>query len=206
MVNRPRNPRNIMENVAQFDLNTALRLWLERLGQSPQVKAENLKELESHVRDSVVQLQTKGLSSEESFLVATHRVGSADKLEPEFAKVNRNPLNVIIHGVILACFSVACWFLWGVMQVPRMLAGSSGQLERLIPAFTRLLMDYSPFLAVPPLLALVYCLYALSRKSNAKTSWMGFFAATFGSILLLALPIILAVLLPYVEWIHQQPR
>lgn len=92
------------------------------------------------------------------------------------------------------------------MQVPRMLAGSSGQLERLIPAFTRLLMDYSSFLAVPPLLALVYCLYVLGKKSNANSSWMGFFAATFGAILLLALPIILAVLLPYVEWIHQQPR
>ena len=206
MVNRPRNPRNFMENISRFDLNIALRQWLERLGQSPQVKAENLKELESHVRDSVVQLETKGLSSEESFLVATHRVGSADKLEPEFAKVNRNPLNVIIHGVILACFSVACWFLWGVMQVPRMLEGSSGQLARLIPAFTRLLMDYSSFLAVPPFLALAYCLVALSRKSIGKTSWMGFFAATVGALLLLAFPIILAVLLPFVEWIGQRPR
>lgn len=113
MVNRSPNPHNLMENVSQFDLNIALQRWLARLGQSPQVKAENLKELESHVRDSVVQLQTKGLSSEESFLVATHRVGNPEKLEPEFAKMNRNPLNMMIHGVILVCFSVACWFLWG---------------------------------------------------------------------------------------------
>ena len=98
-----------MENISQFDLNRALQLWLARLGQSPQVKAENLTELESHVRDSVLQLQTKGLSSEESFLVATHRVGSPEKLEPEFAKVNRSPWNMIIHGVILAFFSVGCW-------------------------------------------------------------------------------------------------
>jgi len=194
-----------MENISQFDLNTALRQWLERLGQSPQVKAENLKELESHVRDSVVQLQTKGSSSEESFLVATHRAGSPEKLEPEFAKVNRSPRSAIIHGVVLVFFSVACWFLWGVLQVPRMLEGSSSQLARLIPAFTRLLMDYSSFLAVPPLLALVYCLYALNKKSGAKASWMGFFAATFGATLLLAIPIIIAVLLPFVEWIAQQP-
>lgn len=194
-----------MENISEFDLNIALRRWLERLGQSPQVKAENLKELESHVRDSVVQLQTKGLSSEESFLVATHRVGSAEKLEPEFAKVNRSPRNLIIHGVILVFFSVGCWFLWGVMQVPRMFAGSSERLERLIPKFTQLLMDCSPFLAVPPLLALTYCLYGLSKKSNVKTSWMGFFAATFGAILLLAIPIILAVLLPLIGFIHSLP-
>ena len=206
MAGRSHNPRNLMENVSQFDLNIALRQWLERLGQSPQVKTENLKELESHVRDSVTQLQTKGLSPEESFLVATHRVGSPEKLEPEFAKVNRSPRNLIIHGVILIFFSVACWFLWGVLQIPRMLEGSSGQLARLIPAFTRLLMDYSSFLSAPPLLALAYCLIALSRKSNTKTSWMGFFAATVGALLLLAFPIILAVLLPFVEWIGQRPR
>jgi hypothetical protein len=193
-----------MENIAQFDLNLALRQWLARLGQSPQVKAENLKELESHVRDSVVQLQTKGLSSEESFLVATHRVGSPEKLEPEFAKVNRNPLNLIIHGVILVFFSVGCFFLWGVMMVPRMMVVVLRDPP--MPAFTRLLMDYSPFLAVPPLLALVYCLIALSKKTNVKTSWMGFFAATFGAILLLAFPIILAVLLPFVDWISRQAR
>src|SRR5256885_471845 len=85
------NPGKVMENISEFDLNIALRQWLDRFGQSPQVKAENLNELESHLRDSVVQLQCKGLSSEESFLVATHRVGSPEKLEPEFAKVNRNP-------------------------------------------------------------------------------------------------------------------
>jgi len=82
-------------------LNNALHLWLEQLGQSPQIKAENLKELESHIRDSVVQMQSKGLSPEESFLIATHRAGSPAKLEPEFAKINRSPLNMIIHGLIL---------------------------------------------------------------------------------------------------------
>ena len=195
-----------MENVSQFDLNASLDRWLERLAQSPHFRNENVTEMESHVRDSVTKLQSQGLTEEESFLIAIRRVGSVGTLEPEFAKLNRNWLNLIIHGLILAFFSVGCWFLWGVMQVPRMLAGSSGQLERVIPKFTQLLMDYSPFLAVPPLLALAYCLYLLSRKSSVKTSWMGFFAATFGAILLLALPIILAVLLPYVEWIHQQPR
>jgi uncharacterized membrane-anchored protein len=193
-----------MATASQFDLNRALQLWLAQLGQSPQVKAENLTELESHVRDSVIQLQSKGLSSEESFLVATHRVGSPEKLEPEFAKVNRNPWNMIIHGFVLVFFSIGCWLLWGVMQIPRMMANVlSG---RLIPAFTQLLMDCSPFLSVPPLLALIYCLYALSKKSSIKTSWMGFFATTAGAMLLLAFPIIVAVLLPFVQWINSQPR
>jgi hypothetical protein len=196
-----------MGTAIEFDLNNALQLWLEQLGHSPQVKAENLKELESHVRDSVVQLQTKGLSSEESFLIATHRGGSPAKLEPEFAKVNRSPRNAIIHGVILVFFSVGCFFLWTLIQVPRMLigAGTSERLTRL-PGFTQLLMDWSPYLAVPPSLALVYCLFALSNKFNVKTSWMGFFAATAGVILLLTLPIIMALLLPFISWMDHQPR
>src|SRR4051812_14956366 len=70
---RSHHPGKVMENISEFDLNIALRQWLARFDQSPQVKVENLNELESHLRDSVVQLQCKGLSSEESFLVATHR-------------------------------------------------------------------------------------------------------------------------------------
>ena len=190
-----------MENISQFDLNLALRHWLDRLGQSPQVKAENLKELESHVRDSVVQLQTKGLSSEESFLVATHRVGSPEKLEPEFAKVNQNPLNMLIHGLILVFFSVGCWFLWRMMQVPRMM--QPVLREQGIVPFTRLLMEYSPFLAVPPLLAVVYCGYVSMRKSKGRSSWMAFFATTVAVLVLLTLPILFAVLLPVVSFMDR---
>lgn len=104
-----------METTTQFDLNIAVQHWLECLGQSPQIKSENLRELESHVRDSVVQLQTKGLSSEESFMVATHRVGNPLQLEPEFAKVSRSPWNAIVHGLILA-FSVSHAGFYGVSR------------------------------------------------------------------------------------------
>src|SRR5262249_3358 len=145
-----------------------------------QVKTEDLKELESHVRDSMSQLESKGLSSEESFLVATHRVGNPEKLEPEFAKVNRNPLNFIAHGLILVFFSVVCWFLWGTLQLPRMIenimARTTGHGE--LPAFTRLMMILGGFLFVPPLVAFAYCLYAWIRKSAGSSSWMGFFATT----------------------------
>jgi hypothetical protein len=189
-----------MENVSEFDLNRALRRWLERLGQSPQVKAENLKELESHVRDSVVRLESKGLSSEESFLVATHRVGSPEKLEPEFAKVNRNPLNMISHGLILIFFSIGCWFLWGLLHFPQMM--SVGMHGRQWPAFTRLIVSCADFLAVPPLLALVYCVYVWVRKSNVKSSWVGFFATTTAALILISLLTVIAVLLPVIDFMH----
>lgn len=194
-----------MESTTQFDLNIALQLWLERLGQSPQVKVENLRELESHVRDSMGQLQCKGLSSEESFLVATHRVGSPAKLEPEFAKVNRSPLNAIIHGLILIFFSVGCWFLWAITQVTHMMAGASARRGRLLPAFSQLVIDCGPWLAVPPLLAAVYCIYIWMQKSHRRNSWAGFFAVTMAILILLAMPILIAAFLPLIDFINSLP-
>jgi uncharacterized membrane-anchored protein len=193
-----------MENATQFDLNIALRLWLERLGQSPQVKTENLRELESHVRDSVGQLQCKGLSSEESFLVATHRVGSPAKLEPEFAKINRTPWNMIIQGSILVFFAVCCWFLWGILHFPKMMASASN--GRPLPAFTIFMLDIfldKSFIAGPPLLAALYCAYIWMRKSLRGSSWIGFFAVTMAILIFLSLTTFIAVLLPVIDLMNQ---
>ncbi|MBI3848791.1 MAG: hypothetical protein HY298_00660 [Verrucomicrobia bacterium] len=202
-----------MENVSQFDLNTALRRWLELLRQSPQVKAENLQELESHVRDSVVQLQSKGLSSEESFLIATHRAGSPEKLEPEFAKVNRNPWNMIVHGLILVFFSVVCWFLWGTLHLPQMTQGMLARLGAVdqatgygaLPAFTRMMMGLGNLMFVPPLLAFIYCLYVWFQKSSVKSSWMGFFASTTAVLIFITLPTLIAVVLPLIDLLNHLP-
>ena len=193
-----------METTSQFDLNASLDLWLGRLTQSPHFRKENVAEMESHVRDSVTKLHSQGLSEEESFLIAIRRVGSVGKLEPEFAKVNRSPWNMIIHGVILAFFSIACWILWALLLVPYFFDIMLRPPPPL-PAFTRLLMGCSQFLAVPPLMALVYCLFVLTKKSDVRPSWRRFLAATVGATLVFALPIIVAVLLHFVEWIYPDP-
>jgi hypothetical protein len=195
-----------MENVSEFDLNASVRFWLERLAQSPHFRKENVVEMETHVRDSIVRLQNQGLSAEESFLIAVRRVGTVEKLETEFAKVNRSPRNMIIHALILIWFSVACWFLWAVMLVPRMMALAFKATGGSFAGFTQWAMDFSPYLAVPPLLALVYCLWVWFGKSNVRNSWIGFAAATFGVTLLLAFPIIIAVLLPFKDWINHLPK
>jgi hypothetical protein len=194
-----------MATASQFDLNSALQHWLEQLGQSPQVKTENLKELESHVRDSMAQLQTKGLSGEESFLIATHRVGTPTQLEPEFAKMNRSPLNAIIHGLILIFFSVACWFLWGVTCLPQMMAHLSARQGRPVPAFSQLVIACGPWLIVPPLLAAAYCVYVWMQKSHRRNSWAGFFAVTMAILILLALPILIGAFLPVIDLLNQTP-
>ena len=193
-----------MGTAIEFDLNRALQLWLERLGQSPQVKTENLEELESHVRDSVVQLQAKGLSSEESFLIATRRAGTPAQLEPEFAKINRRPWNLIIHGLILAFFTVSCWFLWGILHFPKMMGDVMG--GRPLPAFTVFMLDLfldNSLMAGPPVLAALYCAYIYMRKSPKEGSWMGFFAVTMAVLMFLSLTTFIAVLLPVVAIMNQ---
>jgi hypothetical protein len=191
-----------METTTSFDLNIALQHWLERLGQSPQVKAENLKELESHVRDSVVQLQSKGLSSEESFFVATHRAGSPTKLESEFGKVNRNPLDLVIHGLILVFFSVGCFFLWALLRLPPQMQG--GTLQGRLPGFTQMVMDWGSYLIVPPIIAACYCIYVWVRKSGRGSSWMGFFASIMAVLFFMTLPILFAIVLPVIFFMQTQ--
>jgi hypothetical protein len=77
-----------METTTPFDLNCAIQRWRENLTQSPALRSENLNELESHLRDSIATLQTRGLSSEEAFTVAAKRIGTGGLLAKEFAKVN----------------------------------------------------------------------------------------------------------------------
>ncbi len=88
MAYRPRNVDQIMENSASFDLNREIEQWRASLAIAPAFRGENLDELESHLRDSVATLQSRGLSEDEAFLIATRRVGQSSRLEPEFRKVN----------------------------------------------------------------------------------------------------------------------
>jgi len=78
-----------MENPTAFDLNRQILAWREHLGQSPAFQPENLEELETHLRDSIATLQARGLSAEESYMIATRRVGADGALAAEYGKVNR---------------------------------------------------------------------------------------------------------------------
>jgi len=49
-------------------------------------------ELESHLRDSVDDLATRGVSEEEAFLVSVRRMGDAQALGDEFAKITTESL------------------------------------------------------------------------------------------------------------------
>ena len=106
MDDRPRNPDQIMENAASFDLNRRIEQWRENLAASPSFRGENLDELESHLRDSVATLQNRGLSADEALLIATRRIGADGVLAAEFGKVNQSAVWLDRFLWILIAFQV----------------------------------------------------------------------------------------------------
>jgi len=76
-----------MENETPFDLESAIRKWRDSLLQSSRLRAEELEELELHLRDSVIALQKRGLSEDEAWIIAQKRLGQRETLKKEFAKV-----------------------------------------------------------------------------------------------------------------------
>jgi signal peptidase I len=77
-----------MEDQTSFDLNVAIQKWRRNLAQSAAFRSADLDELEAHLRDALPALQAAGLSSEESFLIASRRIGTLHTLESEFGKIN----------------------------------------------------------------------------------------------------------------------
>lgn len=106
-------------------------------------------------------------------------------------------MNKFIHGLLLATFAVACWFLSGLLKLS-VIAGGNVQP----PAFTRLCIGLRPVFVVLPCLAAAYCLYVWFRKSNGKSSWINFFAVTMSVLVLVTLPSLTAAYLPLVAAIN----
>jgi len=77
-----------MENQTSFDLNTAVDGWRRNLAQSPAFRSADLDELESHLRDAVRDLESRGLSTAEAFTIGIRRVGDRTSLAAEFGRAN----------------------------------------------------------------------------------------------------------------------
>ncbi len=97
-----------------FDLNGAIGDWRRRLEAQPDIQPADLAELEDHLRESVEDLRSSGLSEEEAFLVAARRLGDPEALGGEFATADpglrrRLRLRWIMVGAValLALFLVA---------------------------------------------------------------------------------------------------
>lgn len=97
----------------------------------------------------------------------------------------------LAHLLVLAVFSIACWFLWAILTLaPRV------RHTGLVPDFTMLCYELRPLMLVLPVLATAYCLWILFRKTERLPSWMTFFATTMSVLVLVALPTLVAAYLP----------
>ena len=99
-----------MESKSKFDLSDAIQKWRDALAQSAPLSEEDLNELEHHLHDSMAQLRLRQLSDEESFLIASRRLGSEDLLNREFSKIHRarigEPwLRWMLFGILLYPFA-----------------------------------------------------------------------------------------------------
>ena len=114
---------------------------------------------------------------------------------PEWSNDKRkHRMNKIAHGIVLALFGVACWLVWALLQLPRMVRLHGVQLS--LPAFTRFCMALGPSIIMGlATLATGYCIWVWARKAEARCSWVGFLATATGSLFLITLPIVLAIYL-----------
>jgi hypothetical protein len=77
-----------MENKTRFDLSIAIQNWSRELAAEPDLTPEVCRELETHLRDTVAELQRRGLNDQESFWLARKRIGQPKELREEFVKAN----------------------------------------------------------------------------------------------------------------------
>ncbi len=71
-----------------FELEHAIEDWKRRFAQLDSVRGADVDELEVHLRDSILELASKGLIEEEAFCVAAGRLGAAAAVGREFEKIN----------------------------------------------------------------------------------------------------------------------
>lgn len=92
-----------------FDLNGAIAKWRMKVAAGGTCGKSDLDELEAHLREEIENLTPSGLSQEEAFLVAKHRLGHPASLAREFAKIN--PLAVWSHRTLWIGLGLILYFL-----------------------------------------------------------------------------------------------
>lgn len=112
-----------MGGKSMFELENAIQEWKNQLLQRQTMNLEDIDELEGHLREEVDHLILTGLSEEEAFLVACHRIGDNSRVAREYAKVNtreiwQNRVFWMLFGLFLFLFiSSATTFLSGATKV-----------------------------------------------------------------------------------------
>lgn len=110
------NPSNALQS---FDREQTIARWRESLLASETVTAENVRELEGHLRDGMSGLTARGLSEEEAFLIASRRLGGTEIIAAEFEANDphakwRHRAFWIVAGLL---FGQALFGLWDSVEI-----------------------------------------------------------------------------------------
>jgi hypothetical protein len=100
-----------MENQTRYDLKAAIESWRSELAAQPDLMPDVRRELETHLRDTVAELQRRGLNDEESFWLARRRVGQPKQLGEEFVKAD--PAKVWRERLFWIAGALLAIQLWG---------------------------------------------------------------------------------------------
>jgi len=104
-----------------------------------------------------------------------------------------------IHALILVIFGFGCFCSWGILTL---LAPYVRHANLLLPGFTILCVSLRPVVIALPIVAAVYCVWVWIRKADRVPSWIGFFAATTGVLVLVTLPTMVAAYLPLLATVN----
>lgn len=88
---------------AVFDVNKAIADWRRHLAEVSKISADDLDELQSHLRDHIEQLVEEGLSAQEAFGRAIVQLGDAAEIDGEFSKVCAGKFGLLafVNGKVL---------------------------------------------------------------------------------------------------------
>lgn len=82
------------------DVESQIAEWRAFVERSPAVNGHDVEELEAHLREQIVDLDSAGLSTDEAFLIAVKRMGDLDALSREYAREHSGRLwkQLVMHG------------------------------------------------------------------------------------------------------------
>jgi hypothetical protein len=110
MADRSQHVEQIMENQTHFDLNASIENWKSELSAQSNFSADDRRELETHLRDTIAGLRQRGLNDEEIFWLARRRIGQPQQLGEEFVKAD--PAKVWrerVFWMVTGCLVVDFW-------------------------------------------------------------------------------------------------
>lgn len=127
------------------DMNIEVVAWRRQLEQADGVTADDVMELESHLLQEMDALQRSGLRPDESFVIASRRLGHPCELAAEYSKNDslamwKRPARLVLWGMLLL---EVVTLLWSAMYLILGLLDWADLISRILQLQIALTVDIS---------------------------------------------------------------